>query len=383
MKPREVSMNWLPIALSLWFAAIAAGEPTGQIRLIEDTGPTVVHRYATGAAELEREFGGPRTATASLLASLSLGVPQKFGALTIIPLTGSVKDEPDGRSFDQAALSAADTSMGTQSLSNPAGEPQLALLGQVLEGEKTQDRFLERSMVIPPERQQTATAYCCEQKFVARLGEKLQSVPHLVAAPVRMQVLEHLVDSASDVHAAREWVHPTGQDQTESWAEIAARIHILGIPSQYLAYLDVVRHTASGVRGQLDQVALPPDTVGVAVASGANLLAVECFGGPRLASRAALAGVIASYQDVSGKAQQPGDVSQVAGELLKNPPGSDTFLVDSGGGLTVLYRTPEFFGTSLVQRNRPVHVLLVSRSAAGLLKTQDPSPEPPAPGPTN
>jgi hypothetical protein len=350
--------------------ALVCGEAflAGPARFLEDGGDQVKVTYQASAKAMDKDCGGAATGVQSFLASLTPGPPQAFGSLIVIPLVSGVsapKTVPGP--FVQNQLTATDQVMGQQTLVNDTPAPQLALLGQVMEGRTTQDRFYERSTLIREQSRRLVTAYCCEQNFEARRDTPLATVPFVMSAPVRLRRLHNFVRAVGDLSPGAQWTHPADEDQLDSWAHIIDQIADARINSPWRAYLDVARAQADASNRLVDGMTFPRSTVGFAVGSGEELMSVECFGSEAQVSPGVFRSLLGSYYPLAlrpGVGENGPGLSAKLKALLSSLPPAQAYLPE-GTECTVVLSSQSYSGLAVVDRGKPLHVLLASASAAG------------------
>ena len=348
--------------LSLAGLAVAAD----RFPLVQDDGGHFTAGPAQPAETLESEFKNPSAGLAAVLTALTPGEPRTLGAVTIVPLLQQNALPPPlalGAAGPPTAAHAKDTGAQFQDIGQPSPGIELALLGQVLEGPKTQDRLMERSELIPPGGQSRVTAFCCEHLFVAQIGEPLDMTAHFVPGSIRMKLVEAYQHDAALMAKLTELNRDLGPTQEFTWAEIAERIKAKNVASKYEAFLDQIPYRSAEVKALIAQP-LPPETSGFAIGQGDKLIAIEVFGSPaHLAPHAAE--LMASWLDVSPDAANltaaPQAVREAAVELLKKYPACDAFVGNAGGAVTLVLGGASTTGLALSVRGRPLHALLVPR----------------------
>ena len=325
----------------------------------EDNGKFLTGRPQP-AEVMEVEFKRPTAGVARLLADLTPGEPRSFGAVTLVPLIAHAPVAPPfalESSAPPASVGSHDEAWLYQSLQNPAAAAKIAVLGQVLEGPKTQDRAVERTQLLPASGKGTVMAYCCEHLFTARAGEPLAMTEHFLPGEVRARFAQ---DFAQVVMSLGPGVVQRRFDgvQDFTWAAIAARIREKHIASRYEAFLDLVPHRDPDLLAAA-RAPLPPMTAGLAIGVGGRLFAVECFATPELLAAHAPE-LVASWLDQlpGGGAPDPAAIRAQAIALLAVPPRTAALVASEMGAVTLALSAPAS-GLALAIRGRPVHALLV------------------------
>lgn len=345
------------VALVLLLAAapVLALEPV-TIPVATDAGAQLRLSARLAPAVVEQEFKRPAGAVAGLLAALKPGEARTFGALTVIPLRADAS--PAAVADGTAPVWSIDKADGVQALQT-AGGPRLALLGQVMRGERTQDRSLEHTMIVPPGGID-AVAYCCEQKFVAKAGERLDLTGHLVPGAARVQLALDLRSELEPLRHAGSVSRAWAPTQEKVWKEIADRHAAARTSSPYLAFLDLVPARPADLSA-FAAVAPPAGTLGFAFGLGGELVAVECFGDAATAAHWAPE-LAASWADTGWQSPgpaRPRAVRATLDEVLGDLPGLEVLLAQDSGALTLSVRSAHAQGLATVLRGTAAHVLLV------------------------
>jgi hypothetical protein len=329
-----------------------------------DTVPLVQERAAAlhAAARLPREdaeteFKRPGSAIATMLANLRPAEARVRGSLTIVPLVAQAAQPLPPLEDAAGAVWAIDGAGAYQKL-QAQGAVRLALLGQVLQGDKTQDRTVERTMIVPPGGEAEVAAYCCEEKFVARAGERLDMTARLVPGAARVKMALALRQELEPLWRAAV-VNRGFAVQHDVWREISSRIGAAGIASKHLAFLDLVPARPAEL-GAFAAQPLPAGTVGIAVGVGDKLVAVECLGDAQAMGRWAPE-LIASWADLGWASPPPAQPQAVESALagwLGAAPGVES-LVPQDGAVTVAVRSPRAQGLGTTVRGAVAHLLLI------------------------
>jgi hypothetical protein len=218
-------------------------------------------------------------AIARALGSLSLGEPQRFEGLTVIPLLGRPPLPPLGCATLEQALERGwllieekdGGSVPEVWITNRSDRLIFLMGGEILSGAR-QDRIVRQDVLVGPRRKRLSVpVYCVEQGRWRSTTERFGSEKNLGTYKLR---------------AKAQAGGPQGQ--SEVWAEVASANEKAGVRSSTGAYQDAYRdgRTARRVeeleRRLADLAQGRPLAVGVAIGLGGSIVSLDLFGDPAL-----------------------------------------------------------------------------------------------------
>ena len=218
------------------------------------------------------------------LLDLTLGDFLSHQALTVVPLLGSPRAEPDWLTLAEAGGKVTITevseagSVPVLGVTNDADQPLLLLDGEELVGAK-QNRILNTTVLVAAHATLQIPVSCVEQSRWSYRGRHFGASDYSLYASLRAKKAARVSESLK-----RGAGHAS--DQNEIWAGVAARSHRFQVESPTGAMRDVYTRFETDLAAFREALAPRPGQVGALVFLSGHWVGLDLLPSPALFARA-------------------------------------------------------------------------------------------------
>jgi hypothetical protein len=211
------------------------------------------------------------------LAALKLGESQTYSNLTLFPLIGDgdpapeylLLDEALDRQFVRVTEVSTGGSVPELALENGSDEMVLLVDGDELIGAK-QNRVLNLSILVAGGKRLTIPVSCVEQGRWAYRSPEFQAANRTLFARARARKTQSVSEALRTRGERRA-------NQSQVWADVAAKADALGVVSETLAMSDIYVDRDAQIAAYVRAFRPLPAQRGAVVAIGGKVVGVELF----------------------------------------------------------------------------------------------------------
>jgi hypothetical protein len=252
-------------------------------------GESQTYMNLTQAGDGDRKHGRTTVGRAAeigrSLAGLELGESQTYANLTLFPLIGDGDSAPRyvllDEALDRHLVRVTEVSLGGSvpelALKNDSDESVLLVDGDELVGAK-QNRVLNLSILVAGGKRLILPVSCVEQRRWAYRSGELQAARRTLFAGARARKAQSVSDALRTRGERRA-------NQSQVWADIAAKAHELRVGSKTLALSDIYVNRAAQLDTYVRAFRALPAQRGAVVAIGGKVVGVELFDSANVFSR--------------------------------------------------------------------------------------------------
>ncbi len=293
---------------------------------------------------------------------LRVGDAVRFEGLAVFPLFPG-GDPPPGGDYALSEETLADGSTVVEEITEGGSVPQLSvtvtgpipvlfLEGEELRGAK-QNRVLNTSVLIAAGSKTVIPVSCVEQGRWRYTSKHFGSSGRH-ASPKMRSVLKPSVTRSSMAGAGH------GSDQGAVWSEVTRQMKSMGASSETMAMADTYETHKAKLESAKSALVYPEKAVGLAVAVGDKVVAVDLFDTPEICRKVwdrLLTGVIMDAVEDQKPAGEP-DVS-AALTVFQGAPWQSVPPAGIGEEYRAEWETGQWHGSALAKDGRLVHGSLI------------------------